>query len=661
MEFGDGHRGRYRRADTHNDQDGEKKKVEGESEQVKIKKSTWSNLWIKLKVLFPYLWPTGHPWLQVRVVFCVLLVLSLRGFNVLVPRLNKQIVDALAAGDGSFPFDVILIYAGVKFLQGGTGAGGRVGFVNCIKNILWIKVEQFTTKGMRLTLFKHLHRLGVRWHHARKTGEVLRVMDRGTSSITTLLNTAFFQILPIIIDVFVAMAALSIDLNFYFGLIILVTMIVYLVIAIIGTECRTKFKRKMNEADNVQRARSVDSLLNSETVKLYGNEEYEGEVFAEYMDKYQQKEWASMGTMYTFNLLQNIVLNAGILFGSLYCAFLISEKKLTVGDYVLFGTYMMQLMQPLNQLAMLYRTIQEAMINMENMLDLMAEEEEVKDAPGALIFTPKKTDVQFQNVSFHYNLKQPILKNISFVVPEGTILAIVGPSGSGKSTIVKLLLRFYDPIEGEIRIDDQDIKLLDQTSLRRNIGVVPQDTVLFNESIEYNINYGKIESTFEEIKEVASLADVHEKINSLPDGYKTKVGERGLKLSGGEKQRVAIARTFLRSPKLLLLDEATSALDTATERNIQASLERVCKDRTCIIVAHRLSTVRDADQILVLVGGEIVERGTHEELIEKGEMYAEMWHQQQGEGNGTKGKEEEGNKEDQDTDRGGGGRKRRGR
>ena len=273
MEFGDLKRGRYRKTNTTQEDPPvvENKTVAEEvGDEVKINKSTWSNLWVKLKVLFPYLWPKGQPWLQARVIFCVLVVLSLRGVNVLVPRMNKQIVDALAAGDGSFPYDVIIAFTGVKFLQGGAGRGS--GFVNSLKNILWIKVEQFTTKEMRLRLFNHLHRLGVRWHHARKTGEVLRVMDRGTSSITTLLNATFFRIIPIIIDVFVAMAALSFDLNIYFGLIILVTMIVYLVIAIIGTEYRTKFKRKMNEADNEQRARSVDSLLNSETVKLYENE-----------------------------------------------------------------------------------------------------------------------------------------------------------------------------------------------------------------------------------------------------------------------------------------------------------------------------------------------------------------------------------------------------
>ena len=415
------------------------------------------------------------------------------------------------------------------------------------------------------------------------------------------LTLASFQIVPIVIDVLVAMAALTVDLNAYFGLIILCTMVVYLTMAIIGTEYRTKFRRKMNEADNQQRARSVDSLLNSETVKMYGNEEHEGQMFSDYMDAYQDKEWVSMCTMYVFNLFQNVVLNVGVLIGSLYIAYLISGGGFTVGDYTLFATYMAQLMGPLNQLAMLYRTIQEAMINMENMLDLMDEKIEIKDPPKAVPFTPPPEGmaVQFNNISFHYDPRYPILKNVSLNVPPGKILAIVGPSGSGKSTIIKLLLRFFDPISGDVIVGGQNIRNVTQSSLRRAIGVVPQDTVLFNETIQFNIGYGRIGAGQMEVEEVAALADIHSKVMSLPEKYDTRVGERGLKLSGGEKQRVAIARTFLRSPQLLLLDEATSALDTTTERNIQAALQEVCRNRTCVIVAHRLSTIVNADQVPV--------------------------------------------------------------
>ena len=316
---------------------------EKEKDIVDVKKSTWSNFLTKAKLLGPFLWPRNNRWLQMRVVFCVILLLSLRVINLYVPRLNKMIIDSLS--ESNFPYQLILIFTLVKIFQGGTGACQMAGLVNCLKNILWIKVEQNTTKSLKLSLFDHLHRLGIRWHQSKKTGEVLRVMDRGSTSVTTVLNTVFFQITPILIDVMVAMVALSYDLNIYFGIIILITMIIYLTVAVIGTEYRTKFKRKMNEADNEQRARSVDSLLNSETVKLFGNEQYESKVFSDYMDRYQRKEWQSLGTMYAFSQNQTFTLNIGLMVGSLYCAHLISLKEMTVGDFVLFGTYMMQVTQ----------------------------------------------------------------------------------------------------------------------------------------------------------------------------------------------------------------------------------------------------------------------------------------------------------------------------
>ena len=592
---------------------------------VELKKSPWNNLWGKLKILLPYLWPKKSVQLQLSVVTSVFLLMSLRVVNVFVPRLNKEIIDILALQNGQFPYGIILLYTLVKLLQGGTGSGRSGGLIGTLKSILWIKVEQNTSKELKLELFNHLHRLGVRWHNSRKTGEVLRIIDRGSSSVNTVLNAAFFQVLPIIIDTFVAMAALSYDLNFYFGLIILLTMIVYLVIAVIGTECRTNIKRSMNEADNEQRAKTVDSLLNSETVKLYGNEEYESDQFSHYMDVFLRKEWILRMLMNGFNTIQTLSLNCGLLVGSLYCAYLISLHELTVGDYVLFVTYMMQLMAPLKQLAFLYRTIQEALINMENMFELMSVEEEIKNIPEAKDFRSEDMNITFENVSFHYNVNQPVLKNISFKVPQGTTLAVVGPSGSGKSTLVKLLMRFFDTTEGKIKIGEENIKVFNQSSLRQNIGVVPQDTVLFNESIEYNIQYSKIGASIEESENAAKLAGIHEKILDFPEKYKTIVGERGLKLSGGEKQRIAIARTLLRSPNLMILDEATSSLDTATEKNIQNALAEVCKNRTCVVVAHRLSTIQEADNIIVLRDGEIVEQGSHDKLLALGKEYYSMW------------------------------------
>ena len=592
---------------------------------VEIKKSPWNNLWGKLKILLPYLWPKKSVQLQLSVVTSVFLLMSLRVVNVFVPRLNKEIIDILALQNGQFPYGIILLYTLVKLLQGGTGSGRSGGLIGTLKSILWIKVEQNTSKELKLELFNHLHRLGVRWHNSRKTGEVLRIIDRGSSSVNTVLNAAFFQVLPIIIDTFVAMAALSYDLNFYFGLIILLTMIVYLVIAVIGTECRTNIKRSMNEADNEQRAKTVDSLLNSETVKLYGNEEYESDQFSHYMDVFLRKEWILRMLMNGFNTIQTLALNCGLLVGSLYCAYLISLHELTVGDYVLFVTYMMQLMAPLKQLAFLYRTIQEALINMENMFELMSVEEEIKNIPEAKDFRSEDMNISFENVSFHYNVNQPVLKNISFKVPQGTTLAVVGPSGSGKSTLLKLLMRFFDTTEGKIKIGDENIQVFKQSSLRQNIGVVPQDAVLFNESIEYNIQYSKIGASIEESENAAKLAGIHEKILDFPEKYKTIVGERGLKLSGGEKQRIAIARTLLRSPNLMILDEATSSLDTATEKNIQNALAEVCKNRTCVVVAHRLSTIQEADNIIVLRDGEIVEQGSHDQLLALGKEYYSMW------------------------------------
>ena len=598
-------------------------KEDPSNEEDKSGKSPWSNILGKIKVIAPYLWPKDSLSLQLRVVFCILLIISLRVVNVIVPRLNRDLIDILALQDGQFPFGLILQYTLVKLLQGGTGP--LRGIIGTTKNALWVKVEQNTTKKLKVGLFEHIHSLGVRWHQSRRTGEVLRIVDRGTASVTTVLNTAFFQVLPIIIDSVIAMGALSYDLNFYFGLIILVTMIVYLVIAVIGTEYRTAIKRKMNDADNEQRAKSVDSLLNSETVKLYGNEAFESNKFAFYIDIYQRKEWVSRMLMYGFNTVQILALNCGLVAGSVYCALLISQHQLTVGDYVLFTTYMMQLMSPLNQLATLYRTIQEALVNMENMLDLMAVEEEIKDIPYALDFPTSDMKISMENVSFHYDVKKPILKGINLAVPEGSSLAIVGPSGSGKSSLIRLLLRLYDPTWGSVMIGERNVRHLKQTSLRQNFGVVPQDTVLFNDSIEFNLRYGKTDANKDEIENAARLAKIHDKILDLPEGYDTKVGERGLKLSGGEKQRVAIARTLLRSPKMIILDEATSSLDSATEKAIQDSLAKVCSGKTCVIVAHRLSTIQNVDNIVVLKEGEIIEEGNHDQLIALDKVYAEMW------------------------------------
>lgn len=526
---------------------------------------------------------------------------------------KSKSVDSLTGS--VFRYDWVLYYVAMKFLQG--GGTGTMGLLNNLRSYLWIRIQQYTYREIEVELFRHLHNLSLRWHLARKTGEVLRVMDRGTDSINNLLNYIIFSILPTIIDILVAVIFFISAFNWWFGLIVFVTMGLYIFATIAITEWRTKFQRRMNLSENACKARSVDSLLNFETVKYYGAEQFEVDKYRDAILKYQQEEFKSVLTLNILNTVQNVIISCGLMAGSLFCAFLVVERhELTVGDYVLFASYIVQLYVPLNWFGTYYRAIQKNFVDMENMFDLMHEEQEVFDAPGALPLAVVRGGIDFSNVTFGYTPDRFILQNVTFSVPPGKTLAIVGPSGAGKSTIVRLLFRFYDVDSGAILIDGQNIKTVSQTSLRRAIGVVPQDTVLFNNSIEYNIQYGRIDAISGDVLIAAKTADIHDRILNFPDKYETVVGERGLKLSGGEKQRVAIARTILKSPSIVLLDEATSALDTQTERNIQAALAKVCANRTTIIVAHRLSTIIHADEIVVLKEGVIAERGQHDELLQ---------------------------------------------
>nr|XP_045600153.1 ATP-binding cassette sub-family B member 6-like [Procambarus clarkii] len=591
--------------------------------------STWRNTWKKLKILFPFMWPKKNALLQLAVITCFVLLLAGRVANVFVPIYYKLIVDGLG-GSGGTPFfcwEYVLVYVALKFVQGG-GTGG-MGFLNNLRTLLWISVQQYTSREVQVQLFTHLHNLSLRWHLGRKTGEVLRVMDRGTNSINTLLSYIVFNILPTVVDIIVAVVYFTAAFNYWFGIIVFMTMATYLAITIALTEWRTKYRRQMNLADNEQRSRGVDSLLNYETVKYYGAENYEVNRYQQSILNYQVEEWKSNGSLCLLNTMQNFVINGGLLAGSMLAAWMVATNKgLTVGDYVLFSTYIMQLYTPLNWFGTYYRMIQQNFIDMENMFDLLNEKAEVVDKRNAQELMVPQGRIEFKNVSFHYSPERPILKNVSFVVEPGKTVAVVGPTGSGKSTIMRLLFRFYDVPEGSILVDDVNIKDYTQVSLRQAIGVVPQDTVLFNDTIFYNIHYGRVTASESEVKDAASNADIHDKIITFPDQYDTKVGERGLKLSGGEKQRVAIARTLLKNPSFILLDEATSALDTQTERNIQSALQRVCTDRTVVVVAHRLSTIIHADTILVLKDGMIIERGRHDELIGLDGMYSNMWRQQ---------------------------------
>ncbi|XP_064926817.1 ATP-binding cassette sub-family B member 6 isoform X2 [Columba livia] len=559
--------------------------------------STWKDFRRKLRLLVPYMWPRGNHLLQGLVLFCMALMGLERAINVFVPIYYKNI--------------------------------GSTGFVSNLRTFLWVWVQQFTNRQVQVQLFAHLHGLSLRWHLGRRTGEVLRSVDRGTSSINSLLSYIVFSIIPTIADIIIGIVYFTSVFSAWFGLIIFVCMSLYLTLTIFITEWRTKYRRDMNTRDNEAKSRAVDSLLNFETVKYYNAESYEVNRFNDAIIKYQVSEWKVSASLGLLNQTQNLVIGLGLLAGSLLCAYFVTENKLQVGDFVLFGTYIIQLYTPLNWFGTYYRMIQNSFVDMENMFELFNEEQEVKDAVNAGDLRLVAGQIEFENVHFSYVDGKEILQDVSFSVMPGQTLALVGPSGSGKSTIIRLLFRFYDVRGGCIRIDGQDISQVKQASLRAHIGVVPQDTVLFNDTIANNIRYGRILATDQEVQEAAQAADIHDRILSFPDGYNSQVGERGLKLSGGEKQRVAIARTILKGPHIILLDEATSALDTETERNIQASLAKVCTHRTTVVVAHRLSTVVGADQILVLKDGRIVERGRHEELLQKGGVYASMWLQQQ--------------------------------
>uniref|UniRef100_A0A914VW61 ATP-binding cassette sub-family B member 6 n=1 Tax=Plectus sambesii TaxID=2011161 RepID=A0A914VW61_9BILA len=591
--------------------------------------STWSNLWTKMRLMMPYIWPKKSKMLQLRVFVCFALLVIGRVMNVYLPLYYKWIVNSLTnpspeTQEFAFRWDWILIYSALRFCQGN-------GFLATLRSYLWITVQQYTTREVQVKLYDHLLSLSLRWHIGRKTGEVLQVMDRGTNSINSLLNYVLFNIVPTIADIIIAIAFFITSYNLWFGIIIFVTMALYLATTVYVTEWRTKYRREMNLADNQFRAKGVDSLLNFETVKYYNAEQYEVDRYRAALVSYQHSEWLSSASLSLLNSIQNVIIGAGLLVGSLLCAYLVSNHTdgLTVGDYVLFATYIMQLYTPLNYLGTIYRMIQTALIDMENMFDLMGEKQEIYDHPNAIEYKCSAGKIEFKNVSFRYSPDYPILEDVSFVVQPGKTLAIVGPSGGGKSTIIRLLFRFYDVQSGQILFDDQDVTMLKQRSLRRYIGVVPQDTVLFNDTIRYNIRYGDVEASDAQVEEAAIAVEIHEKILGFPDGYATMVGERGLKLSGGEKQRVAIARTILKAPSFVLLDEATSALDTHTERNIQASLQRICAGRTTVVVAHRLSTVISADEILVLLHGRVAERGTHNDLLALKGVYYGMWMQQQ--------------------------------
>ena len=576
-----------------------------------------------IRTLLPYLWPAGQWGLRARVVLTLLSLAAAKIATVYVPVFYKGAVDALSGEGGlavALPLGLILAYGAARILS--------LGFAD-LRDAIFAKVGQRAIRQVALRVFRHLHELSLRFHLERQTGGLSRSIERGNTAIETLLRFTLFNILPTILEVSLVFAILWTLLDFSFALVTLATVVAYIAYTLAVTEWRIRVRRQMIEQDNRANSRAIDSLLNYETVKYFGNETHEAARFDEAMQKYERAAVLSQSSLSLLNVGQAVIISIGVTVIMWMAARGIVAGTMTIGDFVLVNTYLLQLYQPLGVFGWVYREIKQALVDMEKMFDLLRAEREVRDPDGAPPLATEGGEVRFEGVGFGYDARRPILKDVSFTVPAGRTVAIVGPSGAGKSTISRLLFRFYDVNSGRILIDGQDLRSVQQKSVRAAIGIVPQDTVLFNDTIRYNIAYGRPEASEAEVREAARLARIDEFIAALPDGYDTMVGERGLKLSGGEKQRVAIARTILKNPTILLFDEATSALDSRTEQEIQANLRDLSRGRTTLVIAHRLSTVVDADEIVVLDHGRIVERGSHADLLIRGGMYAEMWARQQ--------------------------------
>ncbi|KRX24681.1 ATP-binding cassette sub-family B member 6, mitochondrial [Trichinella nelsoni] len=588
---------------------------------------TVRHMWHKVRFLIPFIWPSENLYLQFAFVFSFLLLVLGRVVNLFAPIYHKHIVDSLNYNNGTIAFrsDLIIIYVLLMFCQGGSASNG---LLNNIRNYFWIGVQQHSSRQISLRLYEHLHKLSYQWHMDRKIGEVIEIMDRGVDSVNQLIIYMVFNIAPVIMDIMIAIIYFCVTFNYIFGLIVLITMAIYLIATFCITEWRTAFRRAMLKRENELQAVAVDSLMNFETIKFCNAEKDETNRYGHAFESYQKEECKSLASLIVLSFGQNVIISIGLLSGSLLCAYFISVEQfdLTPGDYVLYAAYILQLYQPLNWMGTYYRLIHQSFIDMENMFALFSIAPEAQGSDE--ILTVSKGKLEFRNVSFGYMPERRILKDISFIVPPGQTVAVVGPSGSGKTTLLRLVLRFYDCVQGSILIDDQNIAKFTPSSVRSHIAVVPQDTILFNQTIKFNIAFAKSNATDEEIFEAAKLAEIHDLILKLPNGYDSVVGERGLKMSGGEKQRIAIARAMIKVPSVMILDEATSSLDVETERLIQASLDKVCKGKTTLIVTHRLSTVVNANQILVMRNGRIEEFGTHTELLNKDGLYSNMWKQQ---------------------------------
>jgi ABC-type transport system involved in Fe-S cluster assembly fused permease/ATPase subunit len=570
--------------------------------------------------LLPYLWPTDHPGARVRVAAAALMLVLAKVATVYVPVVYGRIVDALAPKDGAamlaVPLALVIGYGLLRVASAGFGE---------LRDALFATVQQRAVRDAALRTFRHLHALSLRFHLDRQTGALARAIDRGTAGIQSVLRLAVFNVVPTLIELLLVTAIIWHLFDWRFATVTFVAVVSYIGFTMGFAGWRVRARRTMNENDNDASTKALDSLLNFETVKYFGNEAHEAARYDGALARYERAAVRVQVSLNILNVGQTLIITSGLTLIMLMAANGVSDGSMTVGRFVLINTYMMQLYQPLGFLGFVYMTIKQGIVDAEQMFGLLEVGQEITDRPGASTLAAEAGELRFEGVHFGYRPDREILKGIDFVVPAGRKLAIVGPTGAGKSTISRLLFRFYDVSRGRITIDGQDIRDVTQESLRATIGVVPQDTVLFNDTIRYNIAYGRPGASQEEIEHAARLAQVHDFVVTLPDGYDTRVGERGLKLSGGEKQRVAIARTILKDPRILILDEATSALDTGTEQDIQTALRAVSRDRTTLVIAHRLSTVVDADEIIVLSEGRVAERGRHAALLARDGLYARMW------------------------------------
>ena len=581
-----------------------------------------------IRRVLPYLWPADNREIRVRVVLALVALVLARVISVITPFFYKGAVDAMAPGGGESNATVFLIAGAVGLtIAYGMARLMTVGF-NQLRDVLFARVGQRALRRLALETFRHMHALSLRYHLTRKTGGLSRIIERGVKGVDFLLRFMLFSIGPLVLELLMIAAIMFFVFDVWYLTVIVITIAIYIWFTFKVTEWRVQIRKQMNDKDTDANQKAIDSLLNYETVKYFSAEEREANRYDESMRGYEKAALTTSYSLAFLNFGQSLFITAGLVIVMVMAAIGVNNGDLTVGDFVMVNAYMIQITMPLNFLGTVYREIRQSLIDMGEMFDLLQYQREVEDKPDAKALKIDGGELQFNNIHFGYNDDRTILNGLNLTVPPGQTVAVVGPSGSGKSTIGRLMFRFYDVTSGALTIDNQDVRDITQKSLHESIGIVPQDTVLFNDTIGYNIAYGRPDASEEELIEAAKAAKIHDFILSLPEGYDTAVGERGLKLSGGEKQRVGIARTLLKNPPVLLLDEATSALDTDTERDIQESLRLMSEGRTVITIAHRLSTVVDADKIVVLDQGSIIEQGTHEKLLALDGRYSQMWHRQ---------------------------------